>query len=116
MKRPTTYRLSRTRRLLTLPLTEAAKAKWDIGAARMGPEWHGEHPLVEASEELMDAFNYLLVCYAEWYGVGEREMRPVKALVEGLYEWVQVRAIKDGLISLADVVEEDETTASSEGS
>jgi len=32
MKRPTAYRLSRARRLLTLPLTEAAKAKWDIGA------------------------------------------------------------------------------------
>jgi len=109
LDRPSTYRPSVVRAWIAHPLRRAAFLKWERGRERLGDEWHGEHPLVEAAEELMDLYNYTIKCYARWYGVGGREMRPILAMLEGTYEWIQARLAMEGVISLDDLAEgEDE--------
>jgi hypothetical protein len=45
--------------LCRLTLAEAKSAKWRAGRDAYGPDWHGEHPLVEAFSEAVDLLNYL---------------------------------------------------------
>ena len=44
---------------LQLPWPTAVRAKWELGKATHGPQWQGDHPLIELHEELLDAENYL---------------------------------------------------------
>lgn len=50
---------ARARELLILPVETAQNAKWADGRAKYGPEWVGDHPLIELYMELLDAQNYL---------------------------------------------------------
>ena len=47
------------RELLELTLEEAMARKWVEGRAKLGPEWQGDLPVIEAYSEIVDARNYL---------------------------------------------------------
>jgi len=46
------------RDLVDLPLEEALEEKWRRGREKYGPEWAGEHPLIEAHSEALDGVIY----------------------------------------------------------
>ena len=54
-------RNGQARRWMLLPVDQATDKKWREGEEEYGPDWVGDHPLVELHTEQLDSLNYIQV-------------------------------------------------------